>query len=560
MSSSLRPGHGVALCALALLTIGVLMVNSASMQVDAATPMSLATIAQSRPAAYAGIAILAMGVCALLPVRRMFPAVVRPAVPPDEPSGKEHRFLSGAWLSQLGREYARLWPLWLSTIALVVVLASVYMPVISRPMKGSHRWVNLRLPGLESMQPSEIAKWALLVLLAWYGARFAHRMKSFWLGLAPGLAAAGAVAGFIVIEDLGTGALLAASAAVVLLAAGGRFWHFLVLAPVPLMGAVVAIVTNPYRLHRIESFVNPYLDPLGKGFHMIQSMAAVAGGQVFGRGLGHGLQKFGYLPEDTTDFLFAIICEELGIAGAALVVGLFGLLLWSIWLVVRHERIIMLKLLSLGVLTTIGVQAIINLAVVTGMGPTKGIALPLLSSGGTGWILTAAALGLVIAIDRAQAREGARLFRGTGREGGREGGRSRNNDSSMAIGVLGAVVASPALAASVPEQVVGNQTFALADEAESHGARASVEFGDAEGLSSQLPPTLPPRPLLLPPPVPPAVPGLIEAMPSDEVEALATATAPDGFLFDIAKQAEASAAKPKVVVTDAGKGWPSAQP
>jgi len=130
----------------------------------------------------------------------------------------------------------------------------------------------------------------------------------------------------------------------------------------------------------------------------------------------------------------------------------------------------------------------------------------------------------------------------------------------MAIGVLGAVVASPALAASVPEQVVGNQTFALADEAESHGARASVEFGDAEGLSSQLPPPLPPRPLLLPPPVPPAVPGLIEAMPSDEVEALATATAPDGFLFDIAKQAEASAAKPKVVVTDAGKGWPSAQP
>lgn len=539
MSSSLRPGHGVALCALALLTIGVLMVNSASMQVDAASPMTLTTIMQSRPAAYAGIAVLAMGICAFLPVRRMFPAVVRPAVPEGEPGGMEHRFLSGAWLSQLFREYARMWPLWLGVGAMLVVLASVYMPWISRPMKGSHRWINLRLPGLESMQPSEIAKWALLVLLGWYGARYAHRMKSFWLGLVPGLAAAGVVAGFIVIEDLGTGALLAAAAAIVLLAAGGRFWQLMLLAPVPIMGAVVAIAANPYRLHRIESFMNPYLDPQGKGFHMIQSMAAVAGGQIFGRGLGHGLQKFGYLPEDTTDFLFAIICEELGIAGAALVVGLFGLLLWSVWLVVRHERVIMLKLLALGVLATIGIQAIINLAVVTGMGPTKGIALPLLSSGGTGWILTCAALGLVIAMDRAQAGEGARLLRGLGRSGG--------GDSSMAMGVLGAVVASPALAASVPEQVPGNQTFAVASEMGT-GERAELAV-DEVGIASELPPPLPP-------PLPMVETGAAEAIESMPVLDISPgeSVAPEGFLFDVSKPKGAS----KVVVTEAGKGWPTA--
>jgi hypothetical protein len=163
-----------------------------------------------------------------------------------------------------------------------------------------------------------------------------------------------------------------------------------------------AIITNPYRIHRITSFLDPYQDAQGKGYHMIQSMVAVANGQFFGRGLGHGLQKFGYLPEDTTDFLFAIVCEELGVFGAALVIFLYGALLWSVLSVIRREPSRFLKLIALGVMATVGLQALINLAVVTGLGPTKGIALPLLSSGGTGWILTAASLGLVIAMDRTQ--------------------------------------------------------------------------------------------------------------------------------------------------------------
>jgi cell division protein FtsW len=143
---------------------------------------------------------------------------------------------------------------------------------------------------------------------------------------------------------------------------------------------------------------------------MIQSMVAIANGQFWGRGLGHGLQKFGYLPEDQTDFIFAIICEELGVPGACVVVALYLGLLWSAYAIIRKQTIPILKFIAIGITATVGIQAIINLAVVTGLGPTKGIALPLLSSGGTGWILTAASLGLLVAMDRfADARAAREL-------------------------------------------------------------------------------------------------------------------------------------------------------
>jgi cell division protein FtsW len=257
------------------------------------------------------------------------------------------------------------------------------------------------LPGLgnTSIQPSEIVKWGAVILLAVYGASRAAQMKSFFRGLAPGLVAIGVVAAVIAYEDLGTGVLVMCVACILLLAAGARLWQFLMFVPPAAAGLVALIVTNPYRLTRIETFLNPYADPQGSGYHVIQSMLAVAGGEGFGRGLGYGLQKFGYLLEDTSDFIFGIICEELGIAGAAVVIFLYAVLLWSALTIVRQQRSMTLKLLGLGIFSTVGLQALINLAVVTGMAPTKGIALPLISSGGTGWILTAASLGLLIAMD-----------------------------------------------------------------------------------------------------------------------------------------------------------------
>lgn len=390
----LRLGHFIAIGVIALLTIGVVMVNSAGMAVapigsegwteQGVTPES---ILLSRSTVYMLLALAALIGGAIFPIRRFAESMGRP----DE-TGAGGR---NGWKADA-------MALWAGAIVLIALMAMVYMPGLGKSVNGAQRWIAV--PGLSgfSFQPSEIAKWGMCVLIAWYGARRSFALGGFLTGLAPALIATGAVAGFIILEDLGTGVLVGAVACLVLVAAGARFWHFLMMVPLAGMGLVAAIMTSPYRIKRIMTFINPYEDPQGDGYHMIQSMAAVAGGNGFGRGLGHGLQKFGYLPEDQTDFLFAIICEELGIAGAVVVIGLFGLLTVSGMAIAMREREPMLKLLAISVTATVGLQALINLAVVTGLGPTKGIALPLVSSGGTGWILTAFSLGLLISINRGQ--------------------------------------------------------------------------------------------------------------------------------------------------------------
>jgi cell division protein FtsW len=390
----LRAGHLVALCVVALLTLGVVMVNSAGMTVnpvradfegtvvvvDQPRGVTFESILLSRSSLYMALALAALAAGSVFPVRRLSALFQRraPALAPDA--------LAMA----------------LAVAALIAILATVYIPGLGREVNGSSRWISLPFADGLSIQPSEFAKWGLLVLTAWWAARRASGMTSFWLGLMPALVAVGIIAALVTAEDLGTGVLIAASACVVLLAGGARFWQFLLFVPLGLATVALAILASPYRVARLTAFLDPYADPQGTGYHMIQSMAAVAGGGFFGRGLGHGLQKFGYLPEDRTDFLFAIICEELGTPGAALVISLLAGLLLAGLAITRRERDPFLRLFALGVITTVGLQAVINLAVVTGLGPTKGIALPLVSSGGTGWILTAFSLGLLVAIDRRQ--------------------------------------------------------------------------------------------------------------------------------------------------------------
>jgi len=408
----LRAGHVIALTVVALLTLGVVMVNSAGMTVapvTAASALSLDAanapvaggitwqgILMSRSAVYMGLAILAMGVAVSLPIHRLAGIGLagfesNDADPFDDP---ERRRRTYRWLA-------------IGAIVLIGVCALSYVPGIASPRKGSYRWIGFpgsgKGEGGLSMQPSEIAKWGLALLIAWYAAVRGPHLARFTTGLIPALIVVAAVAGFIVIEDLGTGVLIAAVACVILLAGGARVWQFLLFIPLAAGAVAYAIMTSEYRVKRIMAFVDPYADPQGIGYHTIQSLVAVAGGEGFGRGLGHGLQKFGYLPEDRTDFLFAIICEELGIAGAALVITLFLTLLFTGLAIASRERSPMLRLFTLGVIATVCLQALINLAVVTGLAPTKGIALPLLSSGGTGWILTAFSLGLLIAIDRGNA-------------------------------------------------------------------------------------------------------------------------------------------------------------
>jgi cell division protein FtsW len=396
----LRPGHVVPLCAIALLTIGLVMVASARMEVapvelipigpavlpaDQAMSDTLASVFLSRSALYMALAVLAMAAAAFwTPVARIAAACERAEAAPN----------------------AAVRPLVLGTAIFLLVISMSFWPGLGRSVNGSSRWISLPIPGLRavSVQPSEIVKWGIIAVLAWYAAARGSLMHTFRSGLAPGLIAAGAVAAGVAHEDLGTGVLIALVACIVLLAAGARLWHFLMFIPPAVAGFAALVIANPYRVQRLVTFLDPYRDPQGAGYHMIQSMAAVAGGEGPGRGLGYGLQKFGYLLEDHTDFLFAVISEELGIAGAALVIVLYAGLIWAGLAIVRREPSRVLKLTALGITTTLGLQALINIAVVTGMAPTKGIALPLVSAGGTGWIVTAASLGLLIAIDRKAAR------------------------------------------------------------------------------------------------------------------------------------------------------------
>lgn len=404
----MRPGWTILICVLTLLGVGLVMVRSADTAVDpidkpkpldfsegAALVVvpdpkevvdptfreALLDMAASRAAIYAGLALLATLAFAALPASLL-----------DRVDALAEVQRPGLWL--------------VIAIALIVgVLLLVYVPGLSREAKGAKRWIELTLPGVgdQSLQPSEIAKWALPAVIAVFAAARGPAIGTILKGLLPAGVAVALVCGFIMLEDLGTAVLIGASCGVVLLAAGIRWWHVAILAAVALAASVQAVRTSPYRMDRITSFLDPWGDPANTGYHMIQSLAAISGGELTGRGLGNGLHKLGYLPEDTTDFLFAIICEELGVLGAAGVAGVFALLIWACIGVVRQERGAACQLVALGITATVALQAIMNLAVVTGLGPTKGIALPLVSAGGTGWILTGASLGLLVAMDRRQA-------------------------------------------------------------------------------------------------------------------------------------------------------------
>ncbi len=367
-----KAGDVILLCVLSLLCIGVLMVNSASLSVGSEAGVTFQSIALGRSTQFAAIAFGFLLVISRLPIRK---------------------WAATPWLVQF---------LPLLVVLSLGMLALVYVPSVAREVNGSQRWIGI--PGTAlTMQPSEIAKWCMPLVMAWYCSRHLSQIRRFWSGLLPALLVLGVVAAVVTHQDLGTGALIFGAGCLVLLAGGAKLTHFLALAPLPLAGLVFAIILEPYRVRRLTTFLDPYADPDGSGYHMIQSLVAVANGEGFGRGIGFGLQKFGYLPEDRTDFLFAVISEELGIAGVLMVLTLYAMVLLAGLRIVQRESHVLLKLAGLGCIATLGLQACINLTVVVGLAPTKGIALPLLSSGGTGWILTAGALGALISIDRSRA-------------------------------------------------------------------------------------------------------------------------------------------------------------
>jgi len=368
----LRAGQGLMLIVISLLCIGVVMVTSAGLTVSPEHPLTIEGVLLGRTALLAIVSVGAMVAASRMPV---------------------------GWLYQTrGGTHPAVWLL----AAVIGLLMAVHVPGIGREVNGARRWI---LIGPVGFQPSEVAKWGMIIVLAWFAVRRAGVMDCLWQGFVPPMILVGVVCALIASEDLGTAVLIGLVSVAMLLAAGCKAWHAMLLMPLGALGFVAAVFASPYRMDRLRAFMDPYQDPQGIGYHILQSMGAIHAGGIAGRGLGNSVHKFGYLPEDTTDFIFAIICEELGVMGAAVVVCLYGGLLLCGLSIVKRAREPFQRLLGLGVLLAIGVQAVINIAVVTGSAPTKGIALPLLSSGGTGWVMTAFCIGLLMSMDRAAARE-----------------------------------------------------------------------------------------------------------------------------------------------------------
>jgi cell division protein FtsW len=371
-----RAGQGLILAVVSLLVVGVVMVNSAGLSVDAADAITIKQVLLSRHTLFALFAGLALLAGSFINVEKIF--TLRGAMSPIP------------WL----------------VVGMIVLLLAVHLPGIGREVNGARRWVNL---GPIGFQPSEIAKWGLVIVIAWHAARRAGTMHQLLTGFIPPMLLVTVVCALIAKEDLGTAVLIFMVCTCMLVAAGCRVWHAAMLLPPAVLGFISLILISPYRVNRILAYLDPYADPEKIGYHIIQSMTAVAGGGLLGRGLGNSIQKFGYLPEDTTDFIFAIVCEELGVVGALAVISLYLILLVCSLSIVRRCAHPFERLVGLGVMLTIGLQAFINIAVVTGMAPTKGIALPLLSQGGTGWVLTALSVGLLVSMDRANRKREAAM-------------------------------------------------------------------------------------------------------------------------------------------------------
>ena len=273
------------------------------------------------------------------------------------------------------------------------------------PINGAHRW--LKFPGF-SMQPSEISKLALIIFLAYFLEKRAGEEGDFWRTFVPCGLVTGALAALIVLEpDFGTAMMLALIFIVVVYTAGARLVHLGMAAAPALVIAAGLLIFVPWRLKRLVTFLDPWADQQGAGFQVVQSLIAIGSGGIDGLGFAEGKQKMLFLPFAHSDFIFAVVGEELGLVGALAIVAVFALFLW------RGIRTALLApdrfgmLLSMGIVTAIVAQALFNISVVLSLVPTKGIPLPFISYGGSSLVPTLAAVGILLNVSQ-HASEGNR--------------------------------------------------------------------------------------------------------------------------------------------------------
>ncbi len=283
-------------------------------------------------------------------------------------------------------------------ISCVILLILVLIPGIGSVRNGSRSWFGI---GSFGIQPSEFTKLALIIFTSKYLVNNENNMKYFKKGVLPILGITLGIFGIIMLQpDFGTGTIIVMSIIGLLFVGGVDFKFFLKIGLVGVAGVAGLIAVAPYRLSRILSFLNPWSDPLGSGFQIIQSLYAIGPGGLFGYGFLNSRQKHFYLPEPQTDFIFSIISEEFGFLGILIVATLFLIIILTGFKIARNSKDLFGKYLAFGIMFQISFQTLLNLMVVVGLIPVTGVTLPFLSYGGSSLLITLCEIGIILNISR----------------------------------------------------------------------------------------------------------------------------------------------------------------
>jgi len=278
----------------------------------------------------------------------------------------------------------------------LALLVMLFIPGLGHSAGGSTRW--LHLAGY-SFQPSEFARLAMVIYLAYSLAKKEPQATQFAIGFVPHVVVLGAMALLIAFEpDFGSVVILTTITWVIMFAGGVRLLHLLTPMPLVVAGLGYFLISAPYRLERLASFLNPWAHATDKGYQVVHSQMAFGTGGWIGTGLGQSYQKLFYLPEPHTDFIFSVIGEEMGLVGVVVILALYGVLLWRGITIARCCKDLFGALIAVGITTALILQVCINMAVTVGLLPPKGLPLPLLSYGGTSLLITMCSMGILMNI------------------------------------------------------------------------------------------------------------------------------------------------------------------
>jgi len=316
-------------------------------------------------------------------------------------------------------------------VAGLAALVALLLPGVGVEVGGSARW--LEFAGVR-VQPSEAVKVAAVIYFADYFARKADAVRRFRVGVAtPGLVAALIGALLLMQPDFGAATVIAATLAGMMFLAGVKLWHFIAAAGAAAALMFTLVWTAPYRVKRLLAYRDPWADPFDGGFQLVQALIAVGRGEWFGAGLGNSIQKLFYLPHAETDFLAAVIAEELGAAGVFAVLALYALMLWRAFAIgwrARAQGHMFAAGLAQGIGVLFTLQAAVHVGVNTGRLPTKGLTLPLMSYGGSSLLCSMAAVGLLFAADRETRATVAKAAKSVGKSAGKAAGKAAKSSKA----------------------------------------------------------------------------------------------------------------------------------